>query len=573
MTFKVNTIPPKRLAATIDGTATTFQLSDILGFDGVALTQSIVGDTLYGSFQDTTGTYLELFKVDTSTIANTNITMSKRGLQFNEDGTEAEVAGNKRLWIKNQTIVNLGTNVPALFRDFMDKVSAETVAGVKTFSSSPIVPTPTTNFQAATKKYVDDVDAATDAAIATKVSLTGNETVAGIKTFSSSPVVPTGGTGTQAANHTDIANAITGASGTATNSVAGTTKLSVAAVSAPNPIAVGDNDPRVPTQDENDALAGTGTPSSSNKYITEDTFGAINNYGDGSDGDVTISSPTTLTRDMYYNNLTVNSTLTTAGYKIFVADTITGTGTIDWGTANNGSAGSPGNSGSAGGGGSGGASSGNGQFVSTAGSDGGAGSPGTNGTAGTAGVARTSSIGGNGSNGGGGQGTSGGTGGGGGTGGTATVQTKVGVFANLSIFGIDFKKDGTFIPYQAAGGSGGGGGGANNFSGANAGGGGGAGASGGIVFIMAKTWAGTFVIKSVGGNGGAGGAAYAGGAAGGGGGGGGRGGSSIVIYKTKTWTGSYNLAGGAAGAGGATSGAAGVAGGTGTSYEIASLTR
>lgn len=34
--------------------------------------------------------------------------------------------------------------------------SAQSVAGVKTFSSSPIVPTPTTDFQAATKKYVDD---------------------------------------------------------------------------------------------------------------------------------------------------------------------------------------------------------------------------------------------------------------------------------------------------------------------------------------------------------------------------------------------------------------------------------
>lgn len=32
----------------------------------------------------------------------------------------------------------------------------QTVAGVKTFSSSPIVPTPTTDFQVATKKYVDD---------------------------------------------------------------------------------------------------------------------------------------------------------------------------------------------------------------------------------------------------------------------------------------------------------------------------------------------------------------------------------------------------------------------------------
>jgi hypothetical protein len=32
----------------------------------------------------------------------------------------------------------------------------QTVAGVKTFSSSPIVPTPTTDYQASTKKYVDD---------------------------------------------------------------------------------------------------------------------------------------------------------------------------------------------------------------------------------------------------------------------------------------------------------------------------------------------------------------------------------------------------------------------------------
>ena len=32
----------------------------------------------------------------------------------------------------------------------------ETIAWVKTFSSSPIVPTPTTDMQAATKKYVDD---------------------------------------------------------------------------------------------------------------------------------------------------------------------------------------------------------------------------------------------------------------------------------------------------------------------------------------------------------------------------------------------------------------------------------
>lgn len=57
----------------------------------------------------------------------------------------------------------------------------------------------------------------------------------------------------------------------ATESTKGITKLSVAAASASDPIAVGDNDPRVPTTGENDALAGTsGTPSSSNKYVTND---------------------------------------------------------------------------------------------------------------------------------------------------------------------------------------------------------------------------------------------------------------------------------------------------------------
>jgi len=38
----------------------------------------------------------------------------------------------------------------------VSKTGNETVAGVKTFSSSPIIPAPSTDLQAATKKYVDD---------------------------------------------------------------------------------------------------------------------------------------------------------------------------------------------------------------------------------------------------------------------------------------------------------------------------------------------------------------------------------------------------------------------------------
>lgn len=47
-------------------------------------------------------------------------------------------------------------NTKAADADVVHDTGDETIAGVKTFSSSPIVPTPTTDFQAATKKYVDD---------------------------------------------------------------------------------------------------------------------------------------------------------------------------------------------------------------------------------------------------------------------------------------------------------------------------------------------------------------------------------------------------------------------------------
>ena len=47
----------------------------------------------------------------------------------------------------------------------------------------------------------------------------------------------------------------------------GIAKISTAPASSTNPIVVGDNDTRIPTQAENDALAGT-SPSGTNKYIT-----------------------------------------------------------------------------------------------------------------------------------------------------------------------------------------------------------------------------------------------------------------------------------------------------------------
>jgi len=64
--------------------------------------------------------------------------------------------------------------------------------------------------------------------------------------------------------------AIAGAPDAAT-SIKGIARISVAPASPTIPITVGDNDPRVPTQAENDAMVGTsGAPSTSNKYVTND---------------------------------------------------------------------------------------------------------------------------------------------------------------------------------------------------------------------------------------------------------------------------------------------------------------
>lgn len=59
-------------------------------------------------------------------------------------------------------------------------------------------------------------------------------------------------------------------------------------------------------------------------------------YGTGSDGDVVVSSNISLSRDMYYNNLTINSGfhLNTNGYKVFVKGTLTLNGNIGVGRIN-----------------------------------------------------------------------------------------------------------------------------------------------------------------------------------------------------------------------------------------------
>lgn len=89
--------------------------------------------------------------------------------------------------------------LPTLDTQNVELTGNQTIAGVKTFSSSPIVPTPTAGTQAVNKDYVDALDSG-------NVKLTSNQTIAGVKTFTSSPIVPTPTTGTQAVNKNYVDN-------------------------------------------------------------------------------------------------------------------------------------------------------------------------------------------------------------------------------------------------------------------------------------------------------------------------------------------------------------------------------
>jgi len=86
------------------------------------------------------------------------------------------------------------SDAPQVFEKYGSIENTETLAGVKTFTSIPVLPAsdPTTANQATRKSYVDTL-------VATKVGLTGSESIDGVKTFTSSPIVPTPTTAFQAA--------------------------------------------------------------------------------------------------------------------------------------------------------------------------------------------------------------------------------------------------------------------------------------------------------------------------------------------------------------------------------------
>ncbi len=292
-----------------------------------------------------------------------------------------------------------------------------------------------------------------------------------------------------------------------------------------------------------------GTIAFTKNYVENDLI-----LGDGSDGALSTSGNVTLTRNMFYSSLTVNSghTIFTAGFKIFCT-----------GTVNVAAGGFIDRSGNAGSGVTAGAALASAILGGSA--AGGAGGGGGNDSAGDPGSAGGSA------NGEGGNGAAGGDGGdsdvsnSGGTAGAAGTVTVKKVRHLTSDF---FVYTGTTLIQGGAGGSGGGGGAGDPVEDGGSGGGGGSGA--GIIAIYANIILIGGTISAIGGAGAAGGSGDA--ASGGGGGGAGGGGGYVyLVYKTLTNNGTLSVAGGAGGAagvGGNENGVVGAAGSAGNKVGI-----
>lgn len=321
-------------------------------------------------------------------------------------------------------------------------------------------------------------------------------------------------------------------------------------------------------------------------------------FGDGSDGPLTISSDTTLTSDIFPSTLVVDAGFNydTGGYHGFAKTSAVINGTY----RNNGGNGGAGTNAAlsvAGTGGTAGAASAGGTLAAglagRAGGNGGAGKTGTAGagSAGSAGAAginlaaggiiSAGNAGRSGATGGdsGAHSQSGGNGGGQGAAGSYVAAVSRPYANPMSVYLGYHDSTGAFIQFNSTsgnGGTGGGGGGASNGDGGGGdawggggGGGGGGGANGGITFLSARsiTIGAAGSIQALGGNGGNGGnganatigagSANPGGGGPGSGGDAGNGGIVVLTYVTLTNNGSISAAAGSIG----TAGTAGTNGG------------
>lgn len=563
-------------------TDTTILLSDFKEpVSEIPYTMTYLNSTIgYGTIEPQTigkSEFVSFTGITQNTNGSAILTGVTRGLTRTPAGSDCTASTSLAVRHGGQSIFILSDS-PCHFAEYAVKRNDETITG------SWLVPTPTASTQIANKTYVDThINGGTVTTDSIAVAATAGESVqtgqilyfnkyygqwfkASALLASTSRGVSLGiaqGTGTAGLSISGgvmikglDSKTIGGTSGTIVYLSDTTGATSTSAGTYERPIGI----IKSPTQMYFD-------PSSFAPSITVSTgkidvdYVPSKVFGDGRDGDVTINSgaTTTLTRDMYYNKLTVNGAIVQHNWRIFVADTLSGTGNIM-------ATGTPGTSAIAGTPGLAGATT-TGFFIGCGGGVGGgigAASGGANGsstpnrsetfTSLSSGIGGTGGI------------ASAQVGGSGGTvganNGTSTVYSLGSLPSILEAMAFSST---TYQYTRLSTGSGGSGGGAGSGGGnvSNGSAGGGGGECGGIALVVAHDVTGSFNIKATGGFGGAGGVVgNAGG--GGGGGGGGKGGMGILVYRNKNnWSGTCTAVGGPGGAAGTSAGTSGSAGASG----------
>lgn len=615
-TLKFVQTPAVALYTGMSASATTCRVTPYpLDLDGNKLTITDFGDTPSFTVDPKVSTYEEICTF-TGITDNGDNTATLTGLTRDVlSKSPYNTSGTGRLHGASAVIVF--SDNPQLFNRLAAKENNETITGTWTFSVTPtITNAPSASTDAANKAYVDGVavsgapNASTTVKglveLATQAETDARSTTGGTgallvitpdkvrSTLLSDGVTDTGSANAYVLTPTPAITAYAAKqmfSFQAANTNTGASTVNISAIGTKTikkqdgvtDLLAGDIVAGQLVVIEYNATSGFfQTVSPTGNFITSGAY----NFGDGSDGNATIASgTTTLTRDMFYNNLTLQTgaILANGGYQIYVKGILTqqGTGKIvnngnNGGNAGNGTVVTGGTAGTAGAAAPGitipaGKAGAVGAVGGTGGVSGNVGSAST----GISGASATNSIGAAGASmtgSGGSGGSSGGATGGSSSGTPGSVVATVGKISDLiaaKLLGNFIS--GSFILFSAnagnaspGGGGGGGseGAGSGGAAGGGGGGSGGTGSNGGWVVVYANRIvvnAGVALFQAKGGNGGTGGNGYLGTAGGGnnasGGGAGaggapGNGGCVVVVYLTKSGAITYDVTGGTTGSAG-----------------------
>lgn len=155
----------KRLSESISAVDTIIPVTSVSDSDGLTLPCTATNKCYFNIEQ---GTSKEERVVCTG-VSSLTFTGCTRGLV----ATGASETGSSTLAVAHNAGSRIiMTNIAQFFSNYVDTTTAQSIAGVKTLTSSPIIPEPTSNSHAATKYYVDNV--------ALQGGATSTETVMGL---------------------------------------------------------------------------------------------------------------------------------------------------------------------------------------------------------------------------------------------------------------------------------------------------------------------------------------------------------------------------------------------------------